>query len=125
MNQPPEPAPATPAPRGRRPGPHLGPIRITFPLVVVLVAMIGSLAFIAYVVLRVEDNQIPLLAVGFVVLGASFAALAIGALMGMWRAASMARAGRALALAIFGGLAGLAAIGAFTVAALSALVWNT
>jgi hypothetical protein len=95
------------------------------PLVVVLLAMLGSLAFIAYVVLRVEDNQIPLLAVGFVVLGTSFAALALGSLMGMWRAASRARAGRALALAIFGGLAGLAAIGAFTVAALSALVWNT
>jgi hypothetical protein len=125
VSEPRDPEAAVAAPQARRRGPHLGPIRITFPLVVVLLAMVGSLAFIAYVVLRVEDNQIPLLAVGFVVLGASFAALALGSLMGMWRAASRARAGRAFALAIFGGLAGLAAIGAFTVAALSALVWNT
>ena len=87
--------------------------------------MIGSIVFIGYVVLRVEDGQIPLLAMGFVVLGGSFAAIAIGSLVGMWRAASRARGGRALGLAIFGGLASLAAIGCFTVAALSALVWNS
>jgi hypothetical protein len=37
----------------------------------------------------------------------------------------MARFGRAVVLAIVGGLAGLAAIGCFTVTALSALVWTT
>jgi membrane-bound metal-dependent hydrolase YbcI (DUF457 family) len=95
------------------------------PVIVVTLAMIGSLAYIGYVVLRVRDNQIPLLAYGFVVLGASFAAIAVGSLIGMWRAASRSRAGRAFALAIFGGLAALAAIGSFTVAALSTLVWNT
>ncbi len=117
------PPPATAPPSGRRP--HIWPLRITLPVIVVALAMIGSLAYIGYVVLRVRDNQIPLLAYGFVVLGASFAAIAIGSLMGMWRAASRSRAGRAFALAIFGGLAALAAIGSFTVAALSALVWNT
>ena len=75
--------------------------------------------------LAVDEEQIPLLASGFVVLGASFAAIAIGALVGMWRAASRAAGGRALALAIVGGLAGMAAIGCFTVTALSALVWNS
>jgi hypothetical protein len=76
-------------------------------------------------VLAVEEDQIPLLAAGFVVLGSSFAATAIGALLGMWRAASRAAGGRALVLAIVGGIAGLAAIACFTVTALSALVWNT
>lgn len=123
-DQPPsEPAPAVP--RASHRGPHIGPLPITLPLIVVALAMIGSIAFIGWVVLRVRDDQIPLLAVGFVVLGASFAAVAIGSLIGMWRAASRARGGRALALAIVGGLAGLTAIGCFTVAALSTLVWNT
>ena len=58
-------------------------------------------------------------------LGASFAAIAIGSVVGVWQAASRAAAGRAFVLAIIGGLAGLAAIGSFTVSALSMLVWNT
>lgn len=87
--------------------------------------MVGSIGYIGYVAARVEENQIPLLASGFVVLGASFAAIALWSLVGMWRAASRALGGRALGLAILGGLAGLGAIGCFTVAALAALVWNT
>ena len=100
-------------------------MRISLPGVVIGLAMLGSIAFIGYVVLRVEDNQIPLMASGFVVLGASLAAVAAWCVLGMWRAASRARGGRAFGLAIVGGLAGLGAIGCFTVAALSALVWNT
>ena len=99
--------------------------RISIPGVVIGLTMLGSIAYIGYVVLRIEDNQIPLMAVGFVVLGASFAAIAIWSLVGIWRAASRARGGRAFGLAIVGGLAGLGAIGCFAVAALSALVWNT
>ncbi len=99
--------------------------RISIPGIVLGLAILGSIAFIGYVVLRIEDNQIPLMASGFVVLGASLAAVAIWCLLGMWRAASRARGGRAFGLAILGGLFGLGAIGCFTVAALSALVWNT
>ena len=112
-------APAT------RKGRYLGPVRLTVPLVVVVVVLIGSIIFDAWVVLTVRDGQIPLLAVGFVVTGASFAAIAIGALVGMWRAASRAAGGRSFALALVGGLAGLAAIGCFAITALLALVWNT
>jgi hypothetical protein len=100
-------------------------LRFWVPAIVIVLAMLGSLAFIGYVVLRVEDEQIPLMASGFVVLGASFGAVAIWSLFGMWRAASRARGGRAFLLAIVGGLAGLGAIGCFTVTALSMLVWNT
>jgi H+/Cl- antiporter ClcA len=98
---------------------------MTFPLFVVLVVMVGSLAFIAWDVRSNRDDQIPLLAAGFVALGTSFAAIALGSLLGMWRAASRARGGRAVALAFVGGIFGLAAIGSFTVTALSMLVWNT
>jgi hypothetical protein len=108
-----------------RRGLYVGRVKVTPALVVVGLALIGSIAFIGYVVLRVEEDQIPLMASGFVVLGASFVAIAIWSLVGMWRAASMARFGRAVVLAIVGGLAGLAAIGCFTITALSALVWTT
>jgi hypothetical protein len=99
--------------------------RISLPGIVIGLTMLGSIIFIGYVVLRIEDNEIPLIAAGFVVLGASLAAIAFWTVLGMWRAASRARGGRAFGLAIVGGLAGLGAIGCFTVAALSALVWNT
>jgi hypothetical protein len=102
-----------------------GSRRLSIPGIVIGLAIIGSLAFIGYVVLRVEENQIPLVASGFVVLGASLAALALWCVVGIWRAASRARGARALGLAIVGGLAGLGAIGCFTIAALSAMVWNT
>lgn len=120
----PRPAPAT-TPASTRDGFYLGPLRVTVPLVLVLIVLLGSTGFIAWALLNVRDDQIPLLAYGFVALGASFAAIAIGSLVGMWRAASRARGGRAFVLAIIGGLAGLAAIGAFTATALLVLVSNT
>ena len=116
---------ATPDPRRDPDVTARRPMRISLPGIVIGLTMLGAIAFIIYVVLRVEDNQIPLMASGFVVLGASLAAIAVWSLVGMWRAASRARGGRALGLAIFGGLAALGAIGCLTVAALSALVWNT
>jgi hypothetical protein len=119
----PVPAPASAArPRG---GLYLGPIHITLALVVVALALVGSAAYIVWVVLEVDEGQLELLAYGFVVLGASFAAIAVGSLVGMWRAASRASGGRALGLAIVGGLAALAAIGCFTVSVVSALVWTS
>lgn len=120
----PEPS-AIPAPSRTRAGPRIGPLRITPPVVVVGIVLIGSLVFIGYVTLNVHDNQIPLLAVGFVAFGASWAAIAVGALVGMWRAASYAMTGKAVGLALVGGIAGLGAIGCFAISALLTLVWNT
>jgi hypothetical protein len=108
-----------------REGRYIGPLRITPVVILIALGFIGSIAFLGYVVLAIDEEQIPLLAAGFVVLGACFAATAIGAVLGMWRAASRAEGGRALLLAMFGGVAGIAAIGCFTVTALSAMVWNT
>jgi hypothetical protein len=113
-----------PAPERRR-GRSIGPLPITPAVILVALALIGSMAFIAYVVIAIDEEQIPLLAAGFAVLGACFVAIAIGALMGMWRAASRAAGGRALLLAIVGGIAGMAAIGCFAVTALSAMVWTS
>jgi Na+-transporting NADH:ubiquinone oxidoreductase subunit NqrE len=122
---PPETATPPPPPVAPRRGLYLGPLKITLPVVLVTLALLGSAAFIVYVTFRVEDEQIPLLAAGFGVMGACFAAIAIGTLVEMWRAASRARGGRALGLAIVGGIAGLIAIGCFTFTALATMVWNT
>ncbi len=116
---PPEPLPA------RRRGPHLGPIPISPINVLVTLMLIGSAVFIGWVVLNRDVDQIRLLAAGFAVLGATLVVIAILSLAAMWRAASRSSVGRAFLLAIFGGLAGLGAIGCFTVSALSAMLWNT
>lgn len=118
MNDRPSPAPV-------RQGLYVGPLHVTFALAAVLLVLAGSLAYIGWVILTVRDDQIPLLAVGFVALGVSLAAIAVGSLLGMWRAASRAQGGRAFALALVGGLAGLSAIGSFAVTALLMLVWNS
>jgi len=120
-----------PAPAPGQPPPADVPVRsrrsrrLSIPGIVLGLAIVGSTIFIVYVVLRIEDNQIPLMAAGFVVLGASLAAVALWCVAGIWRAASRARGARALVLAIVGGVAGLAAIGCFTIAALSTMVWNS
>lgn len=115
-------APVPPRSPAQRRGRYLGPVKITLPLVVVLLTLIGSLVFDAYVVAAVSDGQIQLLTIGLAVTGISFAALAVGSLVGMWRAASRAAGGRSFALALFGGLAGLAALGSFAVMAVLVLL---
>lgn len=105
---------------------RLGPIGVTPIRVVVAIAFVGSLAFIGYAILRVRDaTQIPMLSSGFLVLGIACAAMALGALVQMWRAGAQGRTGRAMALAIAGGVAGLAAIGCFTVTVVFALLWRS
>lgn len=116
--------PATRPPAPRR-GRYIGPVKITLPLIVVLLTLIGSLIFDAWVVAAITDGQIPMLAVGMAVTGVSFAALALGAVAGMWRAASRAAGGRSFALAIVGGLSALAAIGCFALTAVLTLLWNS
>jgi hypothetical protein len=119
------PAPLSPQDPPRRRGVYLGPVRITPAIVLVTLALAGSAAFILYVVTQVEDEQIPLLGAGFGVMGASFAAIALGCLVGMWRAAARARAGRALGLSIVGGIAGMIAIGCFAFTVVSGLLWKS
>jgi hypothetical protein len=114
------------APRRPGAGVTIGPIRVTPIRAVVGLAFLGSAGFIAYAMLRVRDvTQIPMLSSGFAVLGIAFAAVALGAVIQMWRAGSRARTRRAMLLALAGGIAGLAAIGCFTVTVLLALLWKT
>jgi uncharacterized membrane protein YedE/YeeE len=111
---------------GRRRGARLGPLPITAVSVVVALAFFGSLAFIAYAVIGVRDSrQIPMLSAGSAVLCVAFVAIALGALINLWRAGARGRTGSAMALAIVGGFCGLSAIGCFTITAILALLWKS
>ncbi len=116
------------APGGARAtrGPRIGPLRLTPFRLVIAIAFVGSAAFIAYAILLVRDtSQIPMLSAGFAVLGLATAAIALAVLIELWRSASAGRNGRALALAVVGGIVGLAAIGCFTVTVLLAMLWGS
>ena len=86
--------------------------RISPGAVFLVVAVIGSVAFMAYFFTVREATQIPLLASGAVVLAIVFAALAAYCLRTVWRASTQgAGAGRLMVTAIVGGIAAIAAAG--------------
>jgi hypothetical protein len=115
----------TATPSGNAPGSRLGRVRISVPVVVFGLALLGSIGYILWVVREVGDQQIQLLSFGFIALGLTFAAIALACVFGMWRAASRAEGGRSFGLALVGGLSGLAAIGSFSVAALMTMLLNS
>ena len=91
-----------PAPDGRR---------ITPGVIFLVVAVVGSIAYMAYAVTVRDTSQIPLLASGAIVLAVVFAALAAYSLRATWRAGTDERGSRALLLALVGGGAAIAAAG--------------
>ena len=110
--------------RGRRPGGGLriGPIRVTPTVVMLVVAVVGSFAFLAYTLTVRESTQIPLMAAGLAVLGIVFGALAVSGVVATYQAGSDGRAVRAMALAILGGIASIIALLCFAGAILFALL---
>ena len=110
--------------RGRT-GLHVGPVLVTPLRAVLALAFAGSLAYIAWAVLRVRDaTQIPMITSGASVLGIVFTALSVGAAIRMWHAWQDGLQGRTILLAVVGGIAGMTAIGCFAGALVLALVWG-
>lgn len=103
-------------------GPHVGPLPITPTGVLLVVALVGSIAYFLYALTVREATQIPLLAAGLVVLGIVFAAIAGFGLRSTWRSSVDGRDGRALAHALVGGFACLAAASCFAGAIILAMV---
>ena len=95
-----EPQPSRAQPSGRRISPGL---------VFLAVALIGSIAYVAYAITVRDPSQIPLLASGAVVLAIVFGALAAYCLRATWRAGLEDRGGRAMLIALVGGGAAIAA----------------
>ncbi len=85
--------------------------RISPGLVFLAIAIIGSVAYMAYTVTVRDASQIPLLASGAVVLAIVFGALAAYSLRAIWLAGEEGRGRRALLIAIVGGGAAIAAAG--------------
>ena len=122
MNEVPEPSATAGAPVSRRPSRRM---RLNVPLILIGLALLACLGYILWVVREVQDEQIKMLSFGFAALGLCFAALAIGCLIAVWRAASRVEGGRSFAWSLVGGLAGLAAIGSFSVTALLVMLLNS
>lgn len=103
------PAPARPA--GSAPSPAGGSRRISPGVIFLVVAIVGSIAYMAYTVTVRDTSQIPLLASGAVVLAVVFAALAAFCLRSILRAGKEGGGGRVVLVALVGGGAAMAAAG--------------
>ena len=111
-------APREPVPAGA----HLGPIPLTATGILILVALILSVAYLVYAVTVRDASQIPLLASGAVVLGLVFAAIALVSALATWRSSVRGRDARAFGHAIVGGIAALVAAGCFAGAVILVLI---
>lgn len=89
------------------------------------VALVGALAFLGYALLVRDELQVPLLATGFLVLGLVLGAVAGSGGVATYRAAAEDRGGRAMALALVGGLAAVAAFGSLAAALIFAMLWRS
>ena len=108
--------------RRRRRGLHIGPLAITPTRVTLLLALIGSSAFLAYAITVRNVSQVPMLASGAAVLGIVFGALAISGVRGSVSAARAGAGGRSFAMAMGGGISALIAAGCLASAIIMALV---
>ena len=88
--------------------------RVSPLLVMLVIALIGSIAFLGYVITVRDPSQIPLLTAGGVALGIVFLAIAGYLLRSTWRAGVADQGGRAMGYAIAGGVSAI--IGSFCIA---------
>jgi hypothetical protein len=102
--------------------PHIGPVRVTPTRVALILALVGSLAYVAFAITVRDASQIPMLSSGAAVLGLVFAALAGLGAIGTWRAGIEGVARRAFILAILAGFAAMIAAGCFAAAIVLGLV---
>jgi hypothetical protein len=102
---------------------RLGPIPITVTGVLIVVALILSLAYVGYAITVRDPSQIPLLA-SVVVLGLVFVAIAAVGARATWRSSVRGSDARAFGHAIVGGFAALVAAGCIAGAVILILVNN-
>ena len=92
-------------------GARLGPIPITATGVLIVIALVLSLAYFGFAIGVRDASQIPLLASGLVVLGLVFIAIAAVGGRAAWRSSVRGSDARAFGHALVGGFASLAAAG--------------
>jgi hypothetical protein len=93
--------------------------------VLIVIALVGSVAFFIYTFTVRDASQIPLLAAGAVVLGLVFSAIAVFGARAIWRSSIDGRDARAFGHAILGGFAALAAAACFAAAVILFLLRQT
>jgi hypothetical protein len=94
---------------------------VTAPRIALVIAVIGSVIFLALAVLA---RNIPLLASASAVFGIVFVVLAVAGGRGTWQAATDGRNRRALGLAVGGGLAAIIGLASLALAIDLALIWG-
>lgn len=102
--------------------PHLGPIPITATGVLIVVALVLSLGYLAFTITVRDTSQIPLLASGLVVLGIVFIAMSAVGGRAAWRSSIRGSDARAFGHALLGGIASLIAAGCIALAVILFLV---
>ncbi len=107
-----------------RRGPHLGPVAITPLRVMLLVALLGGVAFLVWSVVVRDQLQVPLMATGFAVIGLVFAAMAVLSIRSVVRAGREGRDGTAVITALAGGLLALAALMSLAAAMIMSMIWS-
>jgi hypothetical protein len=99
-------------------------VAITPVRVALVVALVGSLAYVVYALTVRDTSQIPMLSSGAAVLGIVFVALAGVAYFGIRRAGREGRDGRAFILALLGGGSAIVGFVGIAFAIVLALVWR-
>jgi hypothetical protein len=115
------PVPPRRPPGARANGPRIGSLLITPARVALVVALVGSLAYVAYAFTVRDTAQLPLLSSGAAVLGIAFMALAVSGFLGIRQAGFEGDDRRAILLALLGGLAAIIGFGAFAAAIVLAM----
>ncbi|MDQ2964364.1 MAG: hypothetical protein M3R57_00730 [Chloroflexota bacterium] len=109
--------PPPPAAKGTR----IGPVLITPSRIVLVLALLGSLAYVAFALTVRDTAQLPMLSSGAAVLGIAFVALAVSGFLGIRQAGYEGNDRRALVLGLLGGLAAMIGFGCFAMAIIFAM----
>jgi hypothetical protein len=90
----------------------------------IVIALTGSIALTGYAFATRNDQQVPLLATAAAILGVVLIVLAVVGAVATYRAARDGRGGRAVVMAIAGGVAAMAAAGVLAAATILGLLYH-
>jgi hypothetical protein len=108
----------------RRRGAHIGPFDLSPIRVMLLVALIGGLAFLAYSLLIRDALQVPLMATGFAITGIVLGLMALLAVISVIKAGRDGRDGTAVFAALGGGILAFASLMSLAAAAIFSMIWS-
>ena len=101
----------TSPPRRRIGLPGLTPTRFFL-----LVALVGSIAYLTWAFTVRDPSQLPMMAAGAAVVGIVFSVIALAGVVEVVRSARRGAGGRSFVAALFGGIAAMIALGCFAAA---------